>query len=47
MSDPAPPADSALAGKTIVLGVGGSISAYKAADLCSKLVQEGRTSCRS
>ncbi len=32
-----------LSGKTIVLGVGGSISAYKAADLCSKLVQEGAT----
>jgi phosphopantothenoylcysteine decarboxylase/phosphopantothenate--cysteine ligase len=30
-----------LAGKTVVLGVGGSISAYKAADLCSKLVQAG------
>lgn len=30
-----------LTGRTIVLGVGGSISAYKAADLCSKLVQEG------
>ena len=39
MSD-SPAADSALAGKTIVLGVGGSISAYKAADLCSKLIQE-------
>jgi phosphopantothenoylcysteine decarboxylase/phosphopantothenate--cysteine ligase len=32
-----------MRGKTIVLGVGGSISAYKAADLCSKLVQEGAT----
>jgi len=32
-----------LSGKTIVLGVSGSISAYKAADLCSKLVQEGAT----
>lgn len=30
-----------LAGRAIVLGVGGSISAYKAADLCSRLVQEG------
>jgi phosphopantothenoylcysteine decarboxylase/phosphopantothenate--cysteine ligase len=30
-----------LRDKTIVLGVGGSISAYKAADLCSKLVQDG------
>ena len=32
-----------LAGKTVVLGVGGSISSYKAADLCSKLVQDGAT----
>lgn len=32
-----------LTGKTVVLGVSGSISAYKAADLCSKLVQEGAT----
>jgi len=30
-------------GKTIVLGVGASISAYKSADLCSKLAQEGAT----
>src|SRR5688572_12112433 len=30
-----------LAGKHIVLGVTGSIAAYKAADLTSKLVQEG------
>jgi len=30
-----------LAGKTIVLGITGSIAAYKAADLASKLVQEG------
>lgn len=30
-----------MKGKTIVLGVSGSIAAYKAADLCSKLVQEG------
>ena len=37
MPDPGLP----LAGRTVVLGVGGSISAYKAADLCSKLVQEG------
>jgi phosphopantothenoylcysteine decarboxylase/phosphopantothenate--cysteine ligase len=36
-------AELTLSGKTIVLGVGGSISAYKAADLCSKLVQEGAT----
>ena len=33
--------ESVLTGRTIVLGVGGSISAYKAADLCSKLTQEG------
>ena len=32
-----------IAGKTIVLGVGASISAYKAADLCSRLVQEEAT----
>lgn len=32
-----------LTGRTVVLGVGGSISAYKAADLCSKLVQLGTT----
>ncbi len=31
----------ALAGKRIVLGVTGSIAAYKAADLTSKLVQQG------
>lgn len=30
-----------LEGRRIVLGVSGSISAYKAADLASKLVQEG------
>ncbi|MBC8103366.1 MAG: bifunctional phosphopantothenoylcysteine decarboxylase/phosphopantothenate--cysteine ligase CoaBC, partial [Cytophagales bacterium] len=41
MSD-APPS-LPFGGKRIVLGVGGSISAYKAADLCSKLVQEGAT----
>jgi phosphopantothenoylcysteine synthetase/decarboxylase len=34
---------SALAGKTIVLGVTGSIAAYKAADLASKLHQRGAT----
>ncbi|MDX1933363.1 MAG: bifunctional phosphopantothenoylcysteine decarboxylase/phosphopantothenate--cysteine ligase CoaBC [Capsulimonadales bacterium] len=32
-----------LSGVTIVLGVTGSIAAYKAADLCSKLVQSGAT----
>jgi phosphopantothenoylcysteine decarboxylase/phosphopantothenate--cysteine ligase len=37
------PAEFPLAGRTVVLGVGGSISAYKAADLCSKLVQAGAT----
>ena len=35
--------DLPLTGRTVVLGVGGSISAYKAADLCSKLVQAGAT----
>ena len=30
-----------LDGRTVVLGVSGSISAYKAADLCSKLIQAG------
>jgi len=34
---------TSLSGRTVVLGVGGSIAAYKAADLCSKLVQEGAT----
>jgi len=33
--------DSPLAGSTIVLGVTGSIAAYKAADLVSKLKQRG------
>jgi phosphopantothenoylcysteine decarboxylase len=32
-----------LAGKTIILGVTGSIAAYKAADLASKLTQQGAT----
>lgn len=40
-SGPPEPAGGPLAGKTVVLGVGGSVSAYKAADLCSKLVQDG------
>ena len=40
MNEPTPPAPFP-AKKTVVLGVGGSISAYKAADLCSKLVQVG------
>jgi phosphopantothenoylcysteine decarboxylase/phosphopantothenate--cysteine ligase len=31
--------ETLLAGRTVVLGVSGSIAAYKAADLCSKLVQ--------
>ena len=38
MSQPIP---SPLAGKTIVLGITGSIAAYKAADLASKLRQIG------
>ena len=33
--------DSSLAGTTIILGVTGSIAAYKAADLASKLKQRG------
>jgi phosphopantothenoylcysteine decarboxylase/phosphopantothenate--cysteine ligase len=33
--------DLPLAGRHVVLGVTGSISAYKAADLCSKLRQAG------
>lgn len=33
----------ALEGKTVVLGISGSIAAYKAADLTSKLVQLGAT----
>ncbi len=38
---PAPAIASPLAGKTVVLGVTGSIAAYKAADLASKLTQLG------
>jgi phosphopantothenoylcysteine decarboxylase/phosphopantothenate--cysteine ligase len=34
---------SNLAGKTVVLGISGSIAAYKAADVASKLVQAGVT----
>jgi phosphopantothenoylcysteine decarboxylase / phosphopantothenate---cysteine ligase len=33
--------DALLAGKRVLLGVTGGIAAYKAADLCSKLVQAG------
>ena len=33
--------DQLLAGKRVLLGVTGGIAAYKAADLCSKLVQAG------
>lgn len=42
-TEPAPPVsrDLPLAGRRIALGVTGSISAYKAADLCSKLRQLG------
>jgi phosphopantothenoylcysteine synthetase/decarboxylase len=39
----APVSASPLAGKTVVLGVTGSIAAYKAADLASKLTQLGAT----
>ena len=35
------PSEPALAGRRVVLGVCGSIAAYKGADLCSKLVQQG------
>lgn len=35
--------DRALSGKHVVLGVSGSIAAYKAADIASKLVQAGAT----
>lgn len=41
MDSPAPSSLSALGGKTIILGVTGSIAAYKAADLASKLTQLG------
>jgi len=46
--EPSPPSSSILhsssfSGRVVVLGVSGSISAYKAADLCSKLVQAGAT----
>src|SRR5512142_3128970 len=34
-------ADYLLSGKRVLLGVTGGIAAYKAADLCSKLVQAG------
>ncbi len=37
------PSSFPLSGRVVVLGVSGSISAYKAADLCSKLVQAGAT----
>lgn len=40
---PTTPNNTDLRGRTVVLGVGGSIAAYKAADLCSKLVQAGAT----
>src|SRR5512147_474969 len=34
-------ADPLLSGKKVILGVTGGSAAYKAADLCSKLVQAG------
>jgi len=46
MAENAPPtrwSDLPLEGRRIVLGVTGSIAAYKAADLCSKLRQAGAT----
>lgn len=39
-SDILPPAGP-LVGRHVLLGVGGGIACYKAADLCSKLVQRG------
>ncbi len=42
MDNPAP-RDLPLTGRHVVLGVTGSIAAYKAADLCSKLRQAGAT----
>jgi phosphopantothenoylcysteine decarboxylase/phosphopantothenate--cysteine ligase len=41
MSDSQSSASGPLTGRSIVLGVCGSIAAYKGADLCSKLVQLG------
>src|SRR5690606_16829650 len=41
MSEPAPAPFLPLAGQHVVLGVTGSIAAYKAADLASKLRQAG------
>jgi phosphopantothenoylcysteine decarboxylase/phosphopantothenate--cysteine ligase len=41
MTNHSPDRDLPLAGRRIALGVTGSISAYKAADLCSKLRQAG------
>ena len=47
MSDPNPDFTSVLTGKTIVLGVSGSIAAYKSADLVSELRRAGsRCLCR-
>lgn len=44
MSKPAQPKrDAASTGRNVVLGVTGSIAAYKAADLCSQLVKSGCT----
>ncbi len=40
---PTAPRSHSLEGRNIVLGITGSIAAYKAADLASKLVQEGAT----
>ena len=41
MSAPSPDINSSLTGKTIVLGVSGSIAAYKSADLVSELRRAG------
>ena len=41
MSDQNPESSAVLAGKTVVLGVSGSIAAYKSADLVSELRRSG------
>ena len=41
MSDQKPESTAVLAGKTVVLGVSGSIAAYKSADLVSELRRSG------
>lgn len=41
MSDPSPAAEGALAGRVVLLGVSGSIAAYKACELARLLVKAG------